>query len=133
MGRVHTLSSTATATAGPRWLAVLRRGFDLVAGGILLMAALPLIAVLALAVRQGSHGPIFHRDRTRDARGRSVELLSFRTTLDGAASAHHGRLRAVVGAHDRDAVTGAGRLIRALRLERLPRLVNVVRGDASLL
>lgn len=133
MGRVHTFSSSTTVTSRRGVLAVARRGLNLVVGTVLLILALPLMAVLALAVRQSSHGPVLQRQRTRDARGRSVELLSFRTTLDGAESTHHSRLRAVVGAADHTAVTGAGRVIRALRAERLPWLLNVVRGDASLI
>lgn len=130
MGSARTLTTTA-ATAEPRRL-TLARAVDVLVGSVLLVLALPVLAVLALAVRHSSTGPVLRRERTRDRRGRPVELLSFRTTLDGGTSAHHERVRAVVGAGEQSPVTGAGRLIRATRTERLPRLLNVVRGDSSL-
>lgn len=132
MGSVRTYPSPAVATER-RPLAAVRRAVDLVIGGVLLLLALPLMAVLALAVRLGSHGPILHRERASDARGRAVELLSFRTSLDGAGTAHHERLRAIVGADAAAVLTPAGRVLRVTRMEHLPRLINVVRGDASLL
>lgn len=131
MGRVHTITTTAPQTR-TSVLAPLRRAADLVAGTVCLILVAPLLAGLALAVRRGSHGPVFHREKDFDAKGRPVELLSFRTTMDGAGTTHHQRLRAAVGASDAEAYTGAGRFIRATRTERLPRLLNVVRGDSSL-
>lgn len=130
MGSVRT---SPTTTIAPARTVPLARAVDVLAGGLLLLLALPLMAVLALAVRFGSNGPVLRRERTRDRTGRPVELLSFRTTLDGGGTTHHERLRAVVGRSDAAVVTGAGRFIRATRTERLPRLLNVVRGDSSLL
>jgi len=97
-----------------------------------LALVLPLLAALALTVRRSSNGPVLHRERSFDRRGRAVELLSFRTTLDGAGTVSHERLRAVFGAGERLPVTSVGRILRATRLERLPRLYNVVAGHASL-
>lgn len=131
MGRVHTITTTASSTSTPS-LAPLRRAADLVVGTVCLLLAAPLLGALALAVRRSSHGAVFHREKAFDARGRAVELLSFRTTMDGAGTMHHRRLRAAVGASDAEAFTGAGRFIRATRTERLPRLLNVVRGERSL-
>lgn len=110
----------------------LGRAVDLVVGTILLTLALPVMGVLALAVRHGSNGPVLHRQRTVSRRGRSIELLSFRTSLDGASTVAHARLRDVVGAHGALPLTAIGRLMRATRTDRLPRLFNVVVGDATL-
>lgn len=131
MGHVRAYPANAgTATAYRRPVV---RAFEAIIGSALLLVALPLIAVLALAVRQTSNGPVLHRERARDRRGRSVEVLSFRTTIDGGATEHHQRLRAVVGAEHSSTLTGIGRFMRATRTDRLPRLLSVVRGDVSLL
>jgi putative colanic acid biosynthesis UDP-glucose lipid carrier transferase len=132
VGRVHTYIATAEPKTTSR-LAPLARGVDLVVGSVLLALALPLIGVIALAVRRSSHGPVFHRDNAFDGRGRPVKLLSFRTGLDGSGTITHERLRAVVGAGHTDALTRIGRMLRATRADRLPRLINVVAGHSSLL
>jgi putative colanic acid biosynthesis UDP-glucose lipid carrier transferase len=133
MGRVHTIT-TASARSAVRTsrLEPVRRAVNLLAGTVLLLLALPLLGVLALAVRRSSHGPVLHREPSFDRRGRPVELLSFRAAVDGASTTHHERLRAVVGAGESAALTGVGRLMRTTRTERLPRLLNVVRGQSSL-
>ena len=128
MGSVRLPASPARPRA-----VVLARSVDLLVGGALLLATLPVMAVLALAVRTTSTGPILRRERTRGRHGRPVELLSFRTTIDGGNTAHHRRVRAVVGAQHECMSTGVGRVLRATRADRLPRLLNVVRGDVSLL
>ena len=121
-----------TSPARPR-AAVLARTVDLLVGGLLLLVSLPAMVLLAVAVRTTSAGPVLRRERTRGHDGRPVELLSFRTTIDGGNSAHHRRVREVVGAQHECMATGVGRVMRATRTDRLPRLLNVVRGDVSLL
>jgi lipopolysaccharide/colanic/teichoic acid biosynthesis glycosyltransferase len=108
---------------------VLRAGERLLAGAALVLT-LPLLAVVALAVRQSSHGPVLHREPGYDRSGRPVSLFTFRTTLDGAGTEHHARLRAVIGS-DGLPVTRVGRVLRATRADQLPRLVNVVAGHAG--
>jgi lipopolysaccharide/colanic/teichoic acid biosynthesis glycosyltransferase len=58
-------------------------------------------------------------------------VLSFRVSVDGAQHPHHQRVRAVLGATPAGTLTGVGRLMRATGAERLPRLVNVLAGQAS--
>ena len=98
---------------------------------VLLILAAPLLAVIAVLVRAGSHGPVLHRDAVAGRHGHTVELLSFRTMVDGGGTEAHARTRAVVGR--RSAYTPIGRQLKRLRLDRLPRLVNVLKGEASLL
>ena len=129
MGRIHTLS---TLSPGIRRTPRIVRVADAVVGVLALIVLAPLMLVLALLVRLSSHGRVLHREDARDARGRPVRLLSFRTVLDGGDTATHARLRAIVGADPHAAVTPVGRVMRATRLDRLPRLFNVVAGSASL-
>jgi lipopolysaccharide/colanic/teichoic acid biosynthesis glycosyltransferase len=102
-----------------------------VAAGVLTVA-LPLAAILAIAVRLSSNGPVLHREPALDPRGRPIELLSFRTAVDGAGTVHHQRVRAVVGADFEETLTGVGRLMRATGVHRLPRLFNVAAGHSGL-
>jgi lipopolysaccharide/colanic/teichoic acid biosynthesis glycosyltransferase len=127
MHTLHPLTARRVSTPGP-----VVRAADVVAGTLLLVVSAPLMAVLALAVRLSSHGPVLHREPVITAAGRRLELLSFRTTVDGGNTTAHERVRAVVGADERAPLTPAGRFLRAARLERLPRLLNVVSGSASI-
>ncbi len=115
-----------------RYRRSLRRGADMLVGLVLLVVALPAIAVVALAVRAGSAGPVLRRERALGPDGQPVELLRFRTTLDGAESGAARRLRDLMGDADGPPMTRTGRLLRRTRADRLPWLYNVVVGDASL-
>jgi lipopolysaccharide/colanic/teichoic acid biosynthesis glycosyltransferase len=132
MGRPQSiiLSETATTATTRRDLRSVKRGADVVVSVVLLLVAVPAFAIAALMVRLTSHGPVLHREPSIGRRGTTVELLSFRTRVDGAGTEAHARVRAVVGATD--AYTPVGRFLSRLRLERLPRLVNILRGDTSL-
>lgn len=131
MGRAHVYTAYVEHPSAPRGLPV-GRVIDLVVGIVLLTLTLPLMAVLALAVRRSSHGPVLHRERALDHRGQSVQLLAFRTTLDGAGTDLHQRLRAVVGADVEPSLTPVGRFMCRTRTDRLPRLFNVVAGQSAL-
>jgi len=73
---------------------------------------------------------VLRRDAVVRPDDRRVWLLSFRTVVDGGDTAAHERVRSVFGA-SADATTPVGRLLRRTRLDRLPRLLNVVAGHTS--
>ena len=131
MGHVHAISVTAANTGRHRAVVAIGLGINAVVAATLLTLTAPLMLVLALAVRRSSHGPVLRRMPAVDARGRAVSLLSFRTRVDGAHSEAHERVRAVVGADSAKTLTGVGRIMRATRTDRLPRLLNVAAGQAS--
>jgi exopolysaccharide biosynthesis polyprenyl glycosylphosphotransferase len=106
-----------------------KRAFDLVAGSLLLVAALPLLAVLATAIRlqsglRSGQSPLFRQQRVTGA-GREAEILKLRTITDSADSA-------TCWAVDDQRCSRLGRWLRASHLDELPQLVNVLRGDLSL-
>jgi lipopolysaccharide/colanic/teichoic acid biosynthesis glycosyltransferase len=94
--------------------------------GVGLVVLLPVMAVIAIAVRRSSPGPAIHR-ATRVRPGGTFTLLKFRTMREGAPLAGPG----VTASGDRR-VTGLGRRLRRSKLDELPQLWNVVKGDMLL-
>jgi lipopolysaccharide/colanic/teichoic acid biosynthesis glycosyltransferase len=105
-----------------------KRGLDLVGGLVLLAAAAVPMALVAAFVRLASPGPVLYRQRRIGLGGREFTLLKFRTMRDNAER-DTGEVLAVPG--DPRFTPGAA-LLRRLRLDELPQLFNVLRGDMSL-
>jgi lipopolysaccharide/colanic/teichoic acid biosynthesis glycosyltransferase len=107
--------------------AAARRALDVAVAGVGLLVLAPLLAVIALLVRATSAGPVLFRQE-RIGRGMvPFHLLKFRTMVADAPS----RGPAItVGADPR--VTPVGALLRRTKLDELPQLMNVLRGDMSL-
>ncbi|HET9672210.1 MAG TPA: exopolysaccharide biosynthesis polyprenyl glycosylphosphotransferase, partial [Actinomycetota bacterium] len=106
-----------------------KRLFDLVVASFLLVVTLPLLAVLALAVRLSSPGPILFRQQRVGRDGRPFQIVKFRTmhVNDDADTEWIADADAA-----RDGVTAVGHLLRRSSLDELPQLVNVLRGEMSL-
>lgn len=105
----------------------MKRAFDLIAALAGLVLLSPLLAAVALAVAATSRGPVIFRQRRVGLHGEPFEILKFRTMTYAPPAT--GPL--VTAAGDRR-VTGVGRVLRAAKLDELPQLWNVVRGDMSL-
>lgn len=106
----------------------IKRAEDVLIGGLLLMVAMPLMALIALAVRLHSPGPALFIQPRQGLNGRIIHVLKFRTMRQEA-----GDVRGVAQAVANDArVTPLGRLLRRLSLDELPQLINVIGGSMSL-
>jgi lipopolysaccharide/colanic/teichoic acid biosynthesis glycosyltransferase len=133
VGRLHIVTGpVAPAERLATRRSPVRIGFDAVCALLLLLVTAPVMAAAALAVRLSSHGPVFQRESALDDRGRLVEVLAFRVLVDGGSTHAHQHLRAVIGAAHLPPLTSVGRLLRATRLDRLPRLVHVAAGRLPL-
>ncbi|HEX2038388.1 MAG TPA: sugar transferase [Acidimicrobiales bacterium] len=115
-----------------------KRAFDLVVAGAVLVAVAPLLVLVALAVKLDSPGPVLYRQERVGRRGRRFTMLKFRSMVADAEA----QQAALAAANEADGplfkvrhdprVTRVGRVLRRLSLDELPQLVNVLRGEMSL-
>jgi sugar transferase (PEP-CTERM system associated) len=107
--------------------AFVKRSFDLVVSAALLVLTLPLTLATALAIRFESPGAVIYRQERVGRGGRRFTCLKFRSMRADAES--DGVARWAVSSDPR--VTRIGRLIRKTRIDELPQLINVLRGEMS--
>lgn len=106
---------------------MLKRAFDLTAALLGLVLLSPLLLALALWVKLDSPGPVFFRQERVGRGGRLFRIHKFRTMVHDAAQAGP---PLTVGQDER--ITRAGRFLRRHRLDELPQLFDVLRGEMSL-
>jgi lipopolysaccharide/colanic/teichoic acid biosynthesis glycosyltransferase len=106
----------------------LTRALDVVLAAALLVVTSPLVALAALASRLESRGPVFYRQLRVGRDGQPFELWKLRTMVPGAESMGAGIY--VVEGDPR--ITRTGRVLRRFSLDELPNLVNVLRGEMSI-
>lgn len=116
----------AAASADRR--AFSKRLQDLAMGSLALIAASPLMAVIALAIKLDSPGPIFFKQRRHGFNQEAITVWKFRSMRHATADATASKQ---VTADDAR-VTRVGRFIRATSLDELPQIFNVLRGEMSL-
>jgi lipopolysaccharide/colanic/teichoic acid biosynthesis glycosyltransferase len=107
--------------------ATLKRSFDLIIASLALVLLSPIFLFIALAIKRDSKGPVFYRGLRAAAGSRSFAMLKFRTMVVGADK--------VGGPSTADGdprITRVGRYLRKYKLDELPQLLNVVKGDMSL-
>jgi exopolysaccharide biosynthesis polyprenyl glycosylphosphotransferase len=124
---------------------LLKRTLDVVAASAALVMIAPVFAVIALWIKRDSSGPVFFRQTRLGMNMREFTVLKFRTMRQDTDDAPHREYvrtimdsRAPVGANRiyklerADSVTRVGRILRRTSLDELPQLLNVLRGDMSL-
>jgi exopolysaccharide biosynthesis polyprenyl glycosylphosphotransferase len=117
------------------WQFAIKHGFDRVVAACLLLLLSPLLGVLAVLVRLTSPGPALFRQERVGRDGVVFRIFKFRTmTSSQAAGAFQPRVgQAPGGVEGHDRRTALGRWLRRLSLDELPQLLNVLRGEMSLI
>jgi exopolysaccharide biosynthesis polyprenyl glycosylphosphotransferase len=110
------------------WNLVLKRATDLIAGGLALVVTAPLMIALALAIRLTSPGPVLLRQERMGLDGRRFTMLKFRTMRQDAET----ETGPVWATKDDPRRTPLGAFLRRWSLDELPQLLNVLRGEMSL-
>ena len=116
---------------------LIKRAFDIVGASLILLVSAPAIALAALAIKLDSRGPVLFRQTRVGRDGRRFQIIKLRTMVRDAEA----RKDALRGFNETDGlfkiardprVTRVGRLLRRTSLDELPQLVNVLRGEMSL-
>jgi exopolysaccharide biosynthesis polyprenyl glycosylphosphotransferase len=122
----------------PRSTVAMKRGMDVIVSGTLLALLSPLLALVAIAILLDSGRPVFFRQRRAGRDGKAFTMLKFRTMVNDAEE----RLSELVDLAKLDQpafkipddprVTRIGRVLRRASIDEVPQLINVLRGDMSL-
>ncbi len=120
------------------WDWAVKRTFDIVGSVLILVLGLPLWLLITLAIELTSRGPVFYVDPRIGVGEHEFGMLKFRTMIAGAAQ-RQAELEAANEAggalfkiRDDPRVTWVGRILRRLSLDEIPQIVNVLRGEMSL-
>lgn len=105
----------------------IKRAFDIVSSGILIILLAPLWIIISVAIKKDSDGPVFFRQGRRTKDGRVFQMLKFRSMVVNAE-----RMGAGLFNYENDPrVTKVGRILRDSSLDELPQLFNIFMGDMS--
>lgn len=105
-----------------------KRIFDVLFSSLILLLALPIMLVTAVMIKLESRGPVFYRQERVGLNSKVFEVIKFRSMRTDAEKDGKPRWATV----NDDRVTRVGRFIRRVRIDELPQLINVLRGDMSL-
>ena len=114
--------------ASPEYLFV-KRAMDMVLSLIALLITSPLFLVISAAIKATDGGPVFYKQCRLTKDGRRFDIIKFRSMKVDAEK--DGVARLSTGETD-DRITPVGRVIRKFRLDELPQLVNILKGDLSI-
>jgi len=133
------LHRVESRSASPSWFASVldinhqnysaraKRTFDVVVASIALVLTSPFFVLVPVLIRCTGRGPVFYRQTRVGEGGELFEILKFRTMVPDAESG-----RAVWASEDDPRATPVGRVLRTTRLDELPQLWNVIRGEMSI-
>jgi exopolysaccharide biosynthesis polyprenyl glycosylphosphotransferase len=117
---------------------LVKRTFDLVVATLILVFTAPVLALIALAIKLTSRGPVIYRSLRPGIGGMPFSCLKFRTMYEGAERKQHeleaeNQASGAIFKIKRDPrVTPVGRFLRRWSIDELPQLINVLRGEMSL-
>ena len=107
------------------WGLGVKRVLDVAVAAVSLVVLMPVLLILAIAIKVESRGPVLFRQVRPGLRGKPFTLCKFRTMTDACDASGH-------PLPDDERLTPLGRFLRAMSLDELPELWNVLRGDMSL-
>lgn len=106
---------------------LIKRSFDIVVSGMALIILSPVMLITAIAIKMDDGGPIFYKQKRCTENLREFDIIKFRSMIVNAES--DGRPHPAGEADDR--ITKVGRVIRTIRIDELPQIINILKGDMS--
>ncbi len=117
---------------------VIKRAFDILVGSLLILFTIPILLIIAIAIRFDSPGPIIFKQPRVGENNRIFQMIKFRTMLPDAEEKQEDVIQEtedgqIIHKHvDDPRVTSVGRFLRRYSLDELPQIFNVLKGDMSL-
>lgn len=108
---------------------IIKRGFDLLVAGVALIILSPIMLITAIAIKAYDKGPVFYKQCRLTKNGKRFDVLKFRSMRVDAEK--DGVARLSTGDKD-DRITPIGHFIRKTRIDELPQIINILKGDMSL-
>lgn len=105
---------------------IIKEIFDLLLSLILLIILLPVFIVLSIIIKLDSKGPIFYKQERITQYGRTFKIFKFRTMVNNAD-----KIGSLVTLDNDCRITRVGKILRKLRLDELPQLINILKGDMT--
>ena len=105
---------------------LLKRVFDIIVAGLLLVVLSPVLLVLAVMIKADSRGPVFFRQIRVTRYGKRFRIFKFRTMVTNAD-----KIGTQVTTKGDARITKVGRMLRGCRLDELPQLLNILTGDMT--
>lgn len=105
---------------------LIKRGFDFIVSLVMIILLSPVLLVLAILIKADSKGPVFYRQVRVTTGGRDFRIFKFRTMVQNAD-----QIGALVTSGNDSRITKIGSKIRKCRLDELPQLFNVIKGEMS--
>ena len=112
----------------PIWKLAVKRFFDIVLSVFTLVVLSPVLLIVAFAIKHEDGGPVFFKQERCTIGGKKFMILKFRSMIVDAEK--DGRPHPVT--EDDDRITKVGKVIRACRIDELPQLINILKGDMSI-
>ena len=109
------------------WFGLLvKRTFDFVMSSVMLIILSPVFLTLAIWIKRDSVGPVFYRQERVTQYGRKFRIYKFRTMVQNAD-----QIGSLVTVGDDARITNAGKKLRGCRLDELPQLINIWKGEMT--
>lgn len=109
---------------------IVKRTFDILLSLIALVVLSPFMLLTALAIKLEDHGPVFYKQKRVTRDGKVFDILKFRSMIVDAEKGGYNLTMRAEGQDPR--ITKVGRFIRAIRMDELPQLLNILRGEMSI-
>ena len=105
---------------------IMKRGFDFLVSLLLLLIIWPIMGIIAVAVKLDSPGPVFFRQERITTCGKKFRIWKFRTMVSNAE-----KIGTQVTVSNDRRVTRIGKILRGIRLDELPQIINILVGEMS--
>ena len=106
---------------------IVKRFIDIIGSLILIIIASPIMLVTAIAIKVNDKGDVFFKQARLTKDGKSFEMIKFRSMIMNAES----KTGAVLAKQNDDRITSVGKVIRKFRIDELPQLFNILKGEMS--